>query len=1022
MKRMRRLLLCFLILSIGCSFQVWAQSGNVSGTITDSDGYTVPGANVVVKGTTNGSISDLDGVYNLSNVPLNSVISFSFIGMKTSEVPYTGQSKINVKLRNDAIALDEVVAVGYEVKKKSVVTGAISSLNNEQIMKAKPTNAISALGGRVSGVTLMPASGQPGSVPKLVIRGIGTNGNSNPLYVIDGLPMSDMNSINPSDIASMEILKDATSTAIYGARGANGVVLITTRQGKKGKTELSYDGYFGWSSAQSTMDMMNTKQYSTIIPEFYQNAGQDIPAWFTGLNTSNDTDWVNDILETAPVTEHNVTATLGSEKGSTLLSVGYLDQNGIMGGDKSFFKRYSARMNNIYEINKFIKVGANLNYNYIDRNGVAGGTNGWNPMTYALVMDPTTPSHSTTDNVDTFGYPISPVPFSRMWNPYSFMEVTSNGTNHTQRFYGNAFAEITMLKDLVFKSDIGVNLYNNDTRSFAPKYEHGTNMSTKNTVTQASNSSSFWQWENTLRYKKSFGKHTGSILLGTTASQEKSEYMNASRNNYAEGTFDKSNYWYLSAGDVATMANASGASPEHNLYSIFGRLSYNYDEKYMAEVVLRRDGSSNFGSNNQYATFPGLSLGWNISREDFWNIKNFDSLKLRASWGQNGNEAISAFSYTSIISNNYKYPLGENQTIYTGSAPESLVNPNVKWETSEQLDLGADMMFFGGKLTATVDFYTKTTKDLLMRPTLEMVRGNEAAFFNVGEIRNAGFEMQVGYNEKIGEVDFSASVNASYLKNEVKQMVNDNSFIEGGLWRTTVNITRMETGFPMGYFNLYKTNGIFQNEADVQNYKSSDGTVIQPDAQPGDFKWKDSNDDGLIGPDDRTNCGNPWPKWTMGATFSAAWRGFDLSVFLRGKFDYKLYSAQLRNEGYGRANLPVYYMDRWTNEGMNKGVPRLTMDDKNENFIKPSDFYLYDASFIKIGNIELGYSFPIHWLKSVKIQKARIYFSMDNVATFTDYPYLDPEVGTMDNLLDTGLDYGMYPQSRATRVGLSLTF
>lgn len=1010
------LLLCF-------SVHLMAQGRTVSGTVKDADGYTVPGANVRIKGTKQGAITDLDGHYTLNNVLIDQTIQFTFVGMKPLEVVYKGQPTLNVTMESDAIALGEVVAIGYETKKKSVVTGAISSLSSDELMQAKPANAVSALNGRVSGVTVMPASGQPGSVPKLVIRGVGTNGNSNPLYVIDGLPMDDMNSVNPADIQSMEILKDATSTAIYGARGANGVVLITTRQGKKGKSSVTYDGYYGWSAAQSKTDMLNDKEYVELMHEFYANDGKDYPSSMPATTNGINTDWMDVVLETAPVTSHNVTATMGSDKGTTMLSLGYLDQNGIMGGDKSYFKRYTVRMNNVYDVNNYLKLGANVTYNYIDKQGVSSGSNGWNPLQYAYMMDPTTAPYDAV-NGDANGFGISPVPFSRMWNPLSFMYIANNGKDKTKRFYGNAFAEITFIKDLIFKTDLGVNLYTRNQRSFAPKYEHKDSQSTKNTVNTSNNTSTFWQWENTLRYKKDFGKHHASILLGSTASRNKSEWFSASRNNYPDGTLNKKNYWYLNGGDVGTMANNGGASPTHSLYSLFGRLSYNYDEKYMAEVVVRRDGSSNFGAENQYATFPGVSLGWNVSNEDFWNVENFDVLKVRMSWGENGNEAISPFSYTSIIENDNYYTLGTNQTIYPGSAPASLVNPDVKWETSEQFNIGADMTFFGGKLRGSVDYFKKTTRDLLMRPTLEAIRGNEAPYQNVGEMENKGFEMQATYKDSYKGVNFSASFNASYLKNEVIKVGNTNGYIEGGLWRNVTRITRMEEGHAMGYFYGYKTNGIFQNEADVQNYTNKDGVVIQPDAVPGDFKWKDANGDGQITADDRVDLGNPWPKWTMGLTLTADYKGFDASIFLSSKLDYDLYAAQYRKEGYGRSNLPSFYKDRWTHEGVNNGVPRLSIDDPNGNFDKASDFYMYDASFLKIGNIEVGYTLPEYLVNKAKITKARVYVSMDNVATFTKYPFLDPEVGMMssNNILDTGLDYSMYPQARTTRIGVSVTF
>ena len=1011
--------------SILNSTKIKQDNNIINGIVLDSKGNPVIGASIILEGTMTGATTDQDGKFSIK-AKKGATLIVSFIGYKDNRT-IVNSAQVKIILRENAEFLEDVVVIGYGTKKKSVVTGSISSISNKELMQAKTTNPINALSGRVSGVTLMSASGQPGSVPKLYIRGIGTNGNSSPLYIIDGLPMSDMNSINPSDIQSMEILKDATSTAIYGARGANGVVLITTRQGQKGKSSLTYDGYIGTSTAIHVPELLNSKEYVELTSEFYENDGTTMPSSFP-TNTDIDTDWLNSVLHSASIQQHNVTATFGSDKGSTMLSLGYLNQHGIIGNhEQSFFKRYTVRVNNKYDINKYISVGANLNINYIDKNGVGNGTNGWNPLIYAYNLNPNGPIMGTTaDNTDTFGYYISPVGYGRMWNPFSFMTATTNGYNRTRRFYGNTYLKFTPIKHLVFKSDIGVDLKNGEVRKFTPIYYHGNNVNEKTSVSQNSSSSYFWQWENTLTYERTFGKHNASILLGSTASRNQSEYLKGSRNNYPEGSFENENFWYLDAGDVASMSNNGGASAEHNLYSLFGRLSYNYDERFMAEFVIRRDGSSNFGSENQYGVFPGVSLGWNISKERFWNIHNFDVLKLRASLGQNGNESINPFSYTSIIANDYFYNFGSagKKTIYTGSAPQSLINPDVKWETSQQLDLGADMQFFGGKLITSLDYYDKTTKDLLMRPTIASFLGNISAYKNVGKMSNSGFEIQTSYRDNVGDFNYSISFNASYLHNEVNSVGVTGGYLQGGSWRSNSNVTRMEPGHAMGYYYLYKTNGIFQSQEDIDNYTNDDGKhVNQPNAVPGDFKWKDVDNDGEITENDRTDCGNPWPKWTLGLTLSGNWHGFDASIFLRSKLGYHILNSMTRTEGYGRMNLLSFYKDRWTPEHHSNSVPRLSMTDANKNFFYPSDFYLYNASFLKIGNISLGYTLPNTLTEKVNISKARIFLSVENVATFTDYPYMDPEVGAMNgDILETGLDYSFYPTARTAKVGVSITF
>nr|WP_320119466.1 TonB-dependent receptor [uncultured Marinifilum sp.] len=1005
-----------LTLLLMFNFSAFAQN-QIQGLVTDEENLALPGVTVIVKGTTNGTVTDIDGKYTISAND-GDVLVFSFIGLVTQEISVTG-STLNVQMQNDAINLNEVVAIGYGVKKKSVVTGSISSMDSEDILQSRPADINQAFTGRAAGVVVSQSSGQPGSSPKITIRGVGTNGNSNPLYVIDGLPMDDMNSVNPNDIESLQVLKDATSAAIYGARAANGVILITTKKGKKGETTLTYDGFYGVQSAFNQPDLLNTDEYLTLMKEYYANDGSEYPASMPTQNNGIDTDWLDAITSAAPVQEHNVTATMGSEKGSVLLSLGYRNQDGIIGGDldKSFFKRYNARMNASFDINEHITVGANINFTHIDKGGISTGTNGYNAVYYGLLMDPTTPVYG--DGLlpaDESGFGVTPVPFTRMWNPMSFMSISSNGFNRSERVYGNTFAKITFLKDFVFKTDFAANFNSGRSRSFNPKYFHNaSNFSDVNRVNQNSNRSAFWQWENTLTYTKDFGDHHVTALVGTSASENTYENLGGSRTSYPAEADTNDNFWWLNSGSSEGATNYGTANPVHTISSYFGRLSYNYQEKYMAEFVIRRDGSSNFGPNDRYAVFPGVSLGWNVSNEDFWNIENFDVLKLRASWGQNGNESISPFSYTSTIANDRYYTLGGGSVI-TGSSPSNLVNPNVKWETSEQLNIGADMTFYNGKVRLSADYYTKTTKDLLFKRTVEAVRGNDAPYYNSGEIRNTGLELQIGYNFKVGEVDFAVNANASYLKNEVKKVGNDNGYEEGGYWKNSTNVTRMQEGLPIGTFWGYKIDGIFQNESEINS-------VMYPNAQPGDFKWHDTNGDGEITPDDRTDIGNPWPKWTYGVSINAKWNGFDFSMMMHGKADVDVWMAQYRDEAYGRSNLPDFWLNRWQKEGDNNGVPRLTLNDPNNNVRNASEFHVKDASFFKIGTMELGYTLPNRWINAVKLSKVRIYAAADNVAVFTDYPMFDPEVGAMEgNILNTGLDYSMYPQARTVRFGLNVGF
>ena len=999
------------------------QTSEIKGTIVDEIGEPLMGVTVVIKGTTRGTVTDFDGNFVLEG-KAGEELEISYLGYRKKELKAQAGTVMKIALELDSKLIDEVVVVGYAVQKKSVITGAISSVDTDDIMKARPANAVNALSGRVSGVNIV-SGGQPGSTPKLVIRGIGTNGNSNPLYIIDGIPLDDMNNLNPNDIESMEVLKDATSAAIYGARAANGVVLITTKKGEKNKTSLTYDGYYGWSSVQRTPDMMNAAEFGEMIPEFYANDGQVPPSTFIYKSPNGvDTNWMDALFEVAPTQEHNITATMGSEKGTALFSLNYLDQNGIIGGDKSFFNRFTFRNNNRYEVNEFITVGSNLNYTYKQTSGISTGTNGWNAIQYAFNMEPTVPVYDP-NNSD--GYGLSTSGLSRCWNPLSFIENSGESRNIQQHIYGNIFAEIKFLKDFKFRTDFGVNHKNNNNRSFSPIFFHGALYnSTKNTVNQSSNIATNWQWENTLHYSKSFGDHNLNVLLGMTALEEQYSFLNGSRNGLPVEANDNDNYWYLNAGDIASSTNSGGANARHAMFSYFGRVNYDYANKYMMELVVRRDGSSNFGPKQKYATFPGMSFGWNISNEDFWDVDNFDSLKLRASWGQNGNERISPFSYTSVIGNNYYYTLGTTPTIMVGSTPNSLVNPDVRWETSEQFNIGIDGAWLGGSLQGSIDFFNKKTKDLLFKPTLEAVRGNSAPFVNLGEISNKGVELQVSYRKMVGDVFLNLSANASYLKNTVNEIGNTNGYEDGGLWREVTRITRLEEGHSMGYFRLYQTDGIFQTAEEVAAYKNDKGEPIQPKAVPGDFKWVDADGDGKITEKDRTDLGNPWPKWVFGLNIGLEWKGFDFNMLINGKADFDVYAAQTRKEGYGQMNLPTFYLDRWQKPGDNNGVPRFTIADPNGNYDKPSDFYLYDGTFLKIGSMEIGYTIPKVLTQKALLSQVRVYAAVDNLCTFTKYPYMDPEIADMrgwgGNILEYGMDYGSYPLARTFRIGARLAF
>ena len=1004
----------------------YAQNVNVSGTVSDSFGPMV-GASVAVEGTMQGAMTDLSGSFSLTDVQVGKTLIVSFVGFKTQKLLVENGKVYEIMMEEDRTLLDEVVVVGYEVKKKSVVTGAISGIDKEDLAKAKAQNAVSALAGRVSGVNVMSRSGAPGTTPTLIIRGVGTNGDSNPLYVVDGLQMGNLSSINPNDIESMEVLKDATSTAIYGARGANGVVLVTTKKGKAGKTSLTYDGYFGVQKARNLPELMNNVQYIDYVTNAV-NASytpEDAKSVLSkmALDPQYNTNWFDLIVDNATTQEHNLSFSSGTEKSTSLVSLGIVDQYGITGGDDSHFSRYTLRANGSYKITNFLSAGANVNLAYMKSANISAAENGINPFKNAAYMEPTLPPFGVNADEENFSATMSGGP--KAANPLAHLKNTPKRDNNRMNMDGNVWLEVAPIEGLTLRSSLSVSMNNVYNRSYSPKYYHTTNdQRDLSMVENASNLSRGWQWENTALYRKSFGEHNFSLLLGQSALMNEYQFFNAKRTNILEEAVTNENYHYLNAGDVATSTNSGGANARHTMASYFGRLSYNYKERYLLEGVVRRDASSNFGPKNKWGTFPGLSAGWNISNEDFWDVEEINSLKLRASWGQNGNESITPFSYTSMMSSIYNYPFGD-KNYSLGTTTNSTTNRDVKWETSEQINIGVDMMLLNGKLNFTADWFNKKTKDLLFQPTVSTTQGtNSASFYNIGQISNRGFEFLIRYRDNIGDFNYSVSANLSTLDNKTDFINTKNGFITGGNHNNaTFDLTRMSAGHAIGYLYLFKTDGIFQSQEEIDAYVNSDGVAYQPNAKPGDYKRVDVNENGVIDDEDRADCGNPWAKYTYGATINMDYKGFDFTVQMMAKTGFSVYPAHISPQTIGVNNLPlVYYENSWRPDNRDAKYAQITTSagDTNNNWTRPADVMVEDGDYFSINLIELGYSLPKNLLKKALLSNVRVYVAMDNPLTLQSYYGTIPESGR--DLMSTGLDYLNYPLSRTTRVGLNLTF
>ncbi|MCD7978354.1 MAG: TonB-dependent receptor [Tannerellaceae bacterium] len=1035
---MKFILSSFLVM-IGC-FQLLAQPGGVTmgGTVYDHFGETLPGANVYIKDQQSvGTTTDLDGNFQIRG-NVGDVIVFAFVGYDPVEYPVTKEEKnIVIRFRESSLLLDDVVVVGYSVQKKSVMSSAVSRVTGEDLDMGNPTNVQNALKGKVSGVQITSNSGQPGDDSKIRIRGTGTVNNSNPLYIIDGMPNSEgINHLNPSDIESIEILKDAASAAIYGARGANGVVLVTTKKGTQGaKATLNYEFTYGFQNPARNVKLLDSQNYQMLMNEMAANSGKD--PYFPTPSSVN-TDWQKELTNrNAPVTNHKLSISGGSENSTYFLSFGYLNQSGIFAKGYSDYERYNARLNHstilmdAKDRNWLNKVtfGSIISYTHskftggeIDNNEASGLIASMNmlPPTETIYQDNASvleqyalsyPNYIKDKN----GRAYNIIDMNEINNPFAAMQVRNNTRKIPQVFSGNFNLDVDVLPGLKFKTTAGMDWTFTSDKRVTPEYDlNTTNKNTLSSIVDEKIEARFWQWENIVTYTKSFGVHNLTLLGGTTMSSYHLSNLKGTDYDLLVADIDKG-YIDIAAGD-RTLERVEGKAEDHRLASVFGRVNYNYDEKYLFEAVVRRDGSSNFGTNHKYAVFPSVSAGWVLSREGFMDNRPgwIDFIKLRASWGQNGNENIGAFGYTSMMS------MGNNAVVdgqvLTGAKTSGYVNSDLKWETSEQTDIGIDLRFLGNALTFTADYFHKKTKDMLLEVALPEYTGFKTMKVNKGSVKNEGVELEASYRFKIDQVNLRVGANASYVKNTVTDIGDERIGIDilgGGLGGT---VTWMETGKPYGFFYGYVHDGIFQNQAEVDAHVTADGTPKQPNARPGDVRYKDlDGKDGITG-EDRTMIGDPNPDWTYGFTLSAEWKGFDLYAFFQGVHGNDVYRFY-RRANITYANWDETWLNRWHGEGTSNWMPRVVEGDPNNNTTWVSNLFVEDGSYLRLKVLQLGYQLPSHILRKAFIKNLRLFAQGENLFTITNYTGIDPEVGTRN-----GFDGGTHPQARTFTFGANITF
>ncbi len=1017
---MKKLLSVLFLLSFTLA-AVYAQNIQIKGTVVSgTDNEPLPGVNVVVKGNTStGTITDFNGTFTLS-APADAILSISYIGFKSQEIAVKGHKDIKIVLQEDSETLDEVVVVGYGVQKKSVVTASIAKVSADDLASTAPVRMDNALKGLASGVTVTSSSGQPGAAAQIRVRGVGTirteNGAADPLYIVDGMPLEGgLDYLNPNDIASIEVLKDAASGAVYGARAANGVILVTTKTGKIGKTKVTYDFSYGWQSAWKKRDVLNASEYALMINEGAINAGI-APKFSDPYSYGQGTNWQDEVFNNnAPMMNHQVSVSGASEKVNYLFSLGFYTQDGIVGGnfDRSNYERLTLRSNTQYTLFdeskernwlNSLKVTSNLSYARIKSTNFDDNSTWGTPLGSALALSPILNVYDETEEAikaqfDKYGTTAEYTPvydprngklfsipgeFGEMSNPIAKLSLP--GDKHwSHKFVANFSAELQLWDNLKFKTSYGADLSFWGYDSYRPLYYlRSGESSTQSSAYSRKEDGTVWQLENVLMYDKSIDKHSFSVLLGQSAKKSSGSYLYGSRNNitnYSRPYIDASTGLAANADRDA----AGAPSVDATLASIFARASYNYDERYMLQVTVRRDGSSRFGPNNHYAVFPSFSLGWNLTNEKFMNKRPnwLTTTKIRLSWGKNGNENIGNFKYTVLTSPGNNAIFGSSENVINGVKASGLANPDLKWEESEQLDFGLDFGFFNNALSFTADYYKKKTNGMLMEMNIPFYVGEAKPIGNVGKMENSGIELEAAYKFRVSDWNFRVSANASYLKNKLIEYGNESGWENLDSFQGTGDISRAENGKPFPFFYGYKTAGIFQNTDEVKAYKNDKGELLQPTAVPGDVRFVDVDGNGIIDANDRTDIGKGMPRTDIATS-----------------------------------NLPSWMLNRWTGEGTSNRIPRFVQGD-NVNW-QSSDLYVYDGSYLRLKNIQLGYTLPAALTQKVFISSLRFYVAAENLFTFTKYHGFDPEISSGGTSL--GIDYGVYPQARVWTIGASLSF
>lgn len=991
-------LIALLIMS---AHNLYSQTTTVSGTVTDETGSPLPGASVVVSGTTNGTQTDFDGNYSISDVSSNGTLEFSYIGYVTQRIPVNSRTSINLGMAVDLQSLDEVVVVGYGAQSRAAVTGAISSVKSEDLNAVPVANATEALQGRAAGISVVN-TGAPGTEPSITIRGLGTFGNNSPLFVVDGVIVGNLSGINQNDIESINVLKDASTTAVYGAQGSNGVILVTTKKGKGGKTQLSLNVHTGFQQNTQRYDVLNTEQYLQYANDAF-GIVPNTPSSSSGLNTN----WQDKIYTTGLIRSYDMAASGGGENSNFRISGGYFEREGII--IETGFERYSFRANSDFTFGK-LKIGQNMSINFNKQNPDPTGVGARSLLEHAIKAAPYLSVYNPS-NLGGFQGPNSAGDGQDSENPVRILK-HGNAINKTFSLIGNLFAEYTIIDGLKFKSQVGLDYFNGNSDRFIPSYNDdslgGTHQQAFAAITKNSSSGQTLIFTNSLTYNKTIDDaHNFEVLLLSEKFESKGNNTNAnSRNSVSDEINELSN----------EDSSLESTSFEYNRLGFLGRLNYNYDDKYIAAVSLRRDASSKFGSNNRWGWFSSYALGWNIAKENFLIDTNVSTMKLRGSLGYSGNDRIANYLYSATLVSDFLYPIAGSNAV--GTTAFGLANPDLKWEETKQLNIGLDLGFFNNKFTAALEYYENQSDDLLIRvPTSTSLGINEGSQVrNVGSVQTTGFELSLGFNDYEGDFKWSANLNLSTSSNEALSLGGVEELNGGGF--ENQQITRVVEGESLFHFFGLVTDGIYQNQSEVDAvFTANPG---QTTVQPGDIRFKDLNNDGDITSEDRAIIGDPLPDLTFGLNLSADYKNWDLNMFFTGLYGRDLYNTNIYDlEGMPRLfNAGVGVLDRWTATNPSTTVPRAGGAPQN---IQLSDRFVEDGSFTRLKNLTIGYTLPNDLFGKELFSKFRLYVSGQNLITITDYTGLDPEVGNGD-LFEFGIDRGAYPQPKTYLLGLQVSF